>query len=125
MPKHSVRNVRSAALSTDIEVARVSELAGAAQDGATHFVLRLFVAGSGERSMRAVERIARLCERYLPGRYELTVIDIYQEPAMVETAQVVAAPTLVKRLPEPLRRVVGDMADEGRILVALNIQGVA
>ncbi len=86
------------------------------------FVLRLYVAGSGERSMAAVERVARLCDRYLAGRYELSVIDIYEQPALAQEGNVVAAPTLVKQLPTPLRRVVGDMADEGRILLALDLR---
>jgi circadian clock protein KaiB len=75
--------------------------------------------------MRAVERVTRLCERHLAGRYQLSVIDIYENPALAEVGQVVAAPTLVKQLPAPLRRIVGDMADEERILMALNVRGAA
>jgi circadian clock protein KaiB len=99
-------------------------LVAAARDAGTRdvFVLRLYVAGSGERSMAAVDRIARLCETYIPGRYELAVIDIYAQPALAQEGDIVAAPTLVKHLPLPLRRVVGDMADEGRLLVALNVR---
>jgi circadian clock protein KaiB len=87
-----------------------------------HYVLRLFVAGSGQRSMRAVERIKRLCEEHLAGHYELEVVDIYQEPHTAQAGDVVAAPTLVKEMPQPLRKVVGDMADEGRILIALGVR---
>jgi circadian clock protein KaiB len=88
----------------------------------TQFVLCLYVAGSSQRSLAAVERVSRLCAEHLPGRYELQVIDIYQHPAMAEAGQVIAAPTLVRSLPQPLRRVVGDMADEGRVLLALGIR---
>ena len=87
-----------------------------------HFVLRLFVAGTAPRSLRAVENLRRLCDEYLPGQYELRVIDIYRLPEMAEEGQVIAAPTLVKQLPPPLRRIVGDMADEGRVLLALGIR---
>jgi circadian clock protein KaiB len=91
-------------------------------DSLHEYVLRLFVAGSGERSMKAVERVKHLCDEHLHGRYALEIVDIYQHPQMAELGDVVAAPTLVKTMPEPLRRVVGDMADEGRILIALGVR---
>ncbi len=74
------------------------------------------------RSQRAIENIRRLCEEHLRGHYELKIIDIYQQPGLAEGAQIVAAPTLVKMLPLPLRKLIGDMSDEGRVLVALGIQ---
>lgn len=86
------------------------------------FVLQLFVAGSTPRSLRAVENLRKTFEEYIPGQYELRVIDIYRLPEMAEVGQVIAAPTLVKELPAPLRRIVGDMADEGRVLLALGIR---
>ncbi len=86
------------------------------------FVLQLFVAGSSPRSMRAVENLRHLCDEHLAGQYELRVVDIYALPAMAEVGQVIAAPTLVKELPPPLRRIVGDMADEGRVLLALGLR---
>ena len=86
------------------------------------YVLHLYVAGTNIRSLNAVERIKQLCEQYLAGHYELQVIDIYQHPAMAEAGQVVAAPTLVRSLPEPIRRLVGDMADEGRVMLAMGIR---
>lgn len=94
-------------------------------DAGVHFVLRLYVAGSGERSLQAVGRVKRLCEAHLEGRYDLEVIDIYQHPALAESEQLLAAPTLVKQLPPPLRRVVGNMADEGRVLIALGVKAPA
>lgn len=87
------------------------------------FVLQLFVAGTTTRSLRAVESLRQLCEEHLPGRYELRVIDIYRLPEMAEIGQIIAAPTLIKELPLPLRRIVGDMADEGRVLLALGLRG--
>ncbi len=88
---------------------------------AAPFVLQLFVAGTNPRSLRAVENLRRICERHMPGQYQLRVIDIYHSPDAAEEGQVVAAPTLVKELPLPLRRVVGDLADEGHVLVALGL----
>jgi circadian clock protein KaiB len=104
----------------DAKQARTDAFERAAEAAArTEFVLHLFVAGSNPRSLKAVERVSRLCEEHLPDRYELEVIDIYQHPALAEAEQVIAAPTLVRSLPEPLRRIIGDMADEGRVLLAI------
>ncbi len=86
------------------------------------YVLRLFVAGMNPRSLRAIENMRRVCEEHMAGAYELRVIDIYDTPEMAEEGQVIAAPTLVKQLPEPLRRLVGDLADEGRVLLALGLK---
>jgi len=91
-----------------------------AQEG--EYVLHLYIAGTNQRSLHAVQRITDFCERFLAGRYELKVIDIYQHPALAEAGQVIAAPTLVRSLPEPMRRVVGDMADEGRVMIAMGIR---
>jgi circadian clock protein KaiB len=85
------------------------------------YVLRLYIAGLTPRSTLAVERIRAICERYLPGRYELTIIDLYLQPEAARQAQVVVAPTLVKQSPTPVRLFIGDMADEKMILTGLNI----
>ena len=85
------------------------------------YVLRLYIAGLSVRSTLAVERIRAICDRYLADRYELTVIDLYLQPEAAQQAQIVVAPTLVKQSPSPVRLFIGDMADEKRILVGLNI----
>lgn len=85
------------------------------------YVLCLYIAGLTPRSTLAVERIRAICERYLSGRYELTIIDLYLQPEMARQAQVVVAPTLVKQTPSPRRLFIGDMTDEKRILQGLNI----
>ncbi|MHB0969806.1 MAG: circadian clock KaiB family protein [Thermoanaerobaculia bacterium] len=85
------------------------------------YVLKLFVTGSTARSIRAIENIRRICEEKLKGRYELQVIDLYQQPSLAAGEQIIAAPTLVKLLPSPLRRLVGDLSDEKRVLVGLDI----
>jgi circadian clock protein KaiB len=86
------------------------------------YVLNLYVTGMRPRSQRAIENIHRLCEEHLPGRYELKIIDIYQQPELAQSDQIIAAPTLVKKLPEPLRRILGDLSDEGRVLVAMGVK---
>ena len=85
------------------------------------YVLCLYVAGLTPRSTLAIERIRAICERYLSGRYELKVIDLYLQPEMARLAQIVVAPTLVKQSPSPRRLFIGDMTDETRILQGLQI----
>jgi len=84
------------------------------------YILRLYVSGSSERSLKAVQNLKKLCEEYLP-EYDLEVIDIYKDPAAARDEQIIAAPTLVKKLPEPLRKFVGDLSNTKKILVGLDI----
>lgn len=86
------------------------------------YVLRLYVTGKTPNSLRAIANLKELCERYLPGRYDLQVIDIYQQPLLAGDDQIVAAPTLVKELPPPLRKLIGDLSDRERVLVRLDLQ---
>jgi circadian clock protein KaiB len=85
------------------------------------FVLKLYVSGMTPRSRRAIRNLQKLCDEYLPARHDLEIIDIYQQPALAKGAQIVAVPTLVKTLPPPLRRVIGDLSDPGRILLVLGV----
>lgn len=85
------------------------------------YCLRLYVAGNNLRSQTAVENVKRICEEYLAGRYELEVIDIYQDHSKNPVDLVLAAPTLVKKLPLPLRRVIGDMTRKDKVLVGLDL----
>jgi circadian clock protein KaiB len=85
------------------------------------YVLRLYIAGTSARSSRAVANIRQICERNLNGRYDLEVIDIYQRPALARGEQIIAAPTLVKMLPAPLRRFIGDLSDTQRILIGMDL----
>jgi circadian clock protein KaiB len=87
------------------------------------YLLRLYVAGTSAKSTRAINNIKNICEEHLKGRFELEVIDIYQQPALAEGEQIIAAPTLVKKLPPPLRKFIGDLADTEKILVGLDIKG--
>ncbi len=85
------------------------------------YILRLYVTGSSHRSLRAVYNLKKLCEEYLPDDYELEVIDIYKDPEAAREEQIIAAPTLVKKLPRPLRKFVGDMSNTQKILVGLDL----
>src|SRR6185295_16832126 len=85
------------------------------------YILRLYVTGSSSRSLKAVYNLKKLCEEYLPDDYDLEVIDIYKDPAAAREAQIVAAPTLVKKLPRPIRKFVGDMSNTEKILVGLDL----
>ncbi len=87
-----------------------------------HYMLRLYVAGTTPQSLRAIVSIKRICEEHLHGRYDLEVIDIYQQPGLAAGEQIIAVPTLVKKLPRPLRKLIGDLSDTHRILVGLNLQ---
>jgi len=89
---------------------------------ADRYVLRLYVTGQTPRSTRAVENLKRICEEYLEGRYDLEIIDLYQQPELAKTQQLVVAPTLIKTLPEPVRKILGDLSDKERVLAGLDLQ---
>lgn len=88
----------------------------------TKFKLRLFVTGITPRSLEAIDNVRKLCDKYLNGRYELEVVDLYKEPSAAKKDQIFAAPTLIKLLPLPLRKFVGDMTKEEKILAGLDIE---
>ena len=98
------------------------ERAAADSDGGSKYVLQLFVAGATPQSSRALTNLKEICEMHLRGRYELEVVDVYQHPATAKEGRVIAIPTLLKKLPAPLRRLVGDLSDEERVLVGLNLK---
>jgi circadian clock protein KaiB len=87
-----------------------------------HYLLRLYVTGATPKSLRAIGNIKRVCEEHLKGRYRLEVIDVYQQPVLARGDQIVAAPTLIKCLPAPLRKFIGDMANTDRILLGLDVK---
>ena len=86
------------------------------------YLLRLYVTGTTGRSMRAIQNVRRICEEHLQGLYDLEVVDIYKNLPLARGDQIIAAPTLIKRLPAPLRRLIGDMSDEQRVLVGLDVR---
>jgi circadian clock protein KaiB len=86
------------------------------------YVLRLYVAGMSPRSRAAIDNLRAICEQYLAGRCELDVIDVYQRPEQARAAQLVAAPTLIKELPLPVRRLLGDLSDTDKVLAGLDLK---
>ena len=99
--------------------------AAAATDAAIRYVLRLYITGSTPNSTRAISNIRKICEEHLEGRYDLEVVDISQYPSLAEGEQIIAAPTLIKKLPLPLRRFIGDMSQTDRILLGLDLREAA
>ena len=93
----------------------------AARSGEGEYVLRLYVTGLTPRSTQAIATIKAICEEHLTGRYDLEVIDIYQQPALARDEQIVAVPTLIRKLPLPLRRLIGDLSDRDRVLLGLDL----
>ncbi|MHB8832741.1 MAG: circadian clock KaiB family protein [Desulfobacteria bacterium] len=86
------------------------------------YVLRLYVAGMTPNSARAIANLKKICEEHLAGRYDLNVIDVYRKPTLAKGEQIIAAPTLIKKLPLPMRKLIGDMSDEGKVLIGLDIR---
>ena len=85
------------------------------------YVLQLYVTGMTPRSTRAIANAREICETYLQGQYDLSVIDVYQQPQLAKEAQIIAVPTLVKKLPQPLRRIIGDLSDRDQVLLGLKL----
>ena len=86
------------------------------------YVLRLYVTGMTPKSTKAIANVQTLCEEHLAGRYELKIIDIYQQPKLAKEGQIIATPTLIKQLPLPFRRLIGDMSDTEKFLVGIDLK---
>lgn len=84
--------------------------------------LRLYVAGQTPKSIAALDNLKRLCETHLAGRYEIEVIDLLVNPTLAAGDQILAVPTLVRKFPEPIRKIIGDLSNEGKVLVGLDVQ---
>jgi len=92
------------------------------QDGKDHYNLRLYVAGQTPKSLQAFANLKQICEEHLQGRYEIEVIDLLVNPQLAKGDQILAIPTLVRRLPEPLRKIIGDLSDTERVLIGLDLR---
>jgi len=88
----------------------------------TRYILKLYVAGQSPKSIRAIANLKKICEENLKGTYEMEVIDLYENPQLAQGDQIVAVPTLIRKLPEPLSRIIGDLSDTERVLVGLDIR---
>lgn len=86
------------------------------------YILRLYITGSTTRSLLAITNLKKICEEYLEGGYELDVVDLYQHPGLAKDEQIIAAPTLIKNLPLPFRRIIGDMSDKDKVLSGLDLK---
>ena len=84
-------------------------------------MFHLYITGATPNSTRAVHNLTEICEQYLPGRYELLIVDIYQQPHLAKAEQIIAAPTLIRRRPLPLRRLIGDLSEREKVLAALGL----
>lgn len=100
----------------------LAELADLAEQ--ERYVLRLYVTGMTPRSTRAIRSIRSICEEFLAGRFDLEIIDVYQQPALIRDEQILATPTLVKKGPAPERRMIGDMSDRARVISGLGLREV-
>ena len=97
--------------------------AGPAEDAdGVIFDLRLYVAGQSPKSILAIENLRRVCDEYLPSRHRIEVIDLLETPELARAAEIIAVPTLVRRLPLPVRTIIGDLSDTDRVLVGLQLR---
>ena len=94
------------------------------ESGSDKYVLRLYITGTTSRSVLAIANLKKICEEYLEGRYELEVIDLYRVPVLAKDEQIIAAPTLIKKLPLPFRRIIGDMSDVEKVLMGLDLRKI-
>lgn len=94
----------------------------APQGGDEVWELRLYIAGRTPKSVRALDNLRRLCEEHLAGRYRIDVVDLLENPQLARQDEIVAIPTLVRKLPDPIRKVIGDMSDAERTLVGLQLR---
>jgi circadian clock protein KaiB len=104
-----------------IDSTKAFEEALATESHAARYRLRLFITGTTPKCARAIKNIRAICEANLAGRYDLEVIDIYQHPEQAKPEQIVVTPTLIKKLPLPFRRMIGDLSDKERVLIGLDI----
>lgn len=92
------------------------------RNGGEHYNLRLYVAGQTPKSLQAFANLKKICEEHLQGRYQIEVLDLLENPQLAKGDQILAIPTLVRRLPEPLRKIIGDLSDTERVLVGLDLR---
>ena len=104
---------------------RKANVPGGATSRRVKYAMRLYITGATPKSTAAITNLRKLCEEHLSGQYELNVIDVYQQPELAREGQIIAAPTLVKSLPLPLKRFIGDMSNTKNLLAGLEIEPVS
>jgi circadian clock protein KaiB len=97
------------------------QIASETDAGTPNFVLRLYVAGQTPKCMRAFSNLKRICEQYLTDRYRIEMIDLMHDPALARNEQILAVPTLVRRAPEPVKKIIGDLSNTQRVLAGLDL----
>jgi circadian clock protein KaiB len=122
-PKQKPKRASSASLERDT-TREFEQLLKTTVSG-ERYVLQLFITGTTPRSALAIANVRALCEEYLTGRYDLEVVDIYQQPGAAAEEQIIAAPTLLKKMPMPLKRMVGDLTDRDKVIVGLNLSAAS
>ena len=102
---------------------QTAEICGTALDEPEHavYILRLYITGSTPKSTRAVHNLMKMCQEHLAGHYELEVIDIYQQPGLAQVEDIIAVPTLVKKRPLPVRKVLGDLSNTQKLVTGLGL----
>jgi circadian clock protein KaiB len=113
--KEKTTKIKSATKEFDMNIAETSQ---------DKYMLSLYITGSTSRSVLAISNLKKICEEYLEGKYELEVIDLYQNPLIAREEQIIAAPTLIKKLPLPFRRIIGDMSNEKKVLMGLDLRKI-
>lgn len=108
-------NVKGSAAKSDLSISEPEN---------SKYVLRLYVTGTTNRSVLALTNLKQICEEYLEGQYELEVIDLYQKPGLAKDEQIIAAPTLIKKLPLPFRSIIGDMSNKEKVLLGLDLKRI-
>lgn len=101
---------------------KIEDSGGSDWNEKERYILRLYVTGTSPQSVRSISNIRKICEEFLKDRYELEVIDLFQHPELASGEQIIAAPTLIKKLPLPLRRIIGDLSGTERVLVGLDLR---
>ena len=109
-------------MNVDSNTEHISRTATGSEHDDDCWELRLYTAGQTPKSIAAFSNLKRICEEHLPGRYKIEVIDLTQNPRLAKEDQIVAIPTLVRKLPDPLRRIIGDLSDTERTLVGLQLR---
>lgn len=127
MATASVKSVKTAATRsakpvTSVTAVKAPKLAKPANASRPEWQLRLYVAGNTARSAAALENLQRVCETHLAGRYSIEVIDLLLNPKLAAGDQILAVPTLVRKFPEPIRKIIGDLSNEERVLVGLDVK---
>ena len=100
---------------------RLKKTRGESEEEVKTWELRLYVAGQTSKSIAAFSNLKKLCEEHLQGQYRIEVIDLLENPALAKGDQIFAIPTLVRKLPEPIKKIIGDLSNKGRVLVGLNL----